>query len=339
LKGKSRLLAALLGLLFLLSPLWPLGLLFFLYLLVSLRPRVSRKAGDSPGARRVVSRRLVLGLLLISFSAIALASGGTLSVAVFFVLGVTALLWPSVARRLSLSEVVPLGDSILLRSKYLPHRWYALAEVKQGQEQFPRAISSFEGTLLVFTDTGRAYSVVACNALARKEAETKLLASFRSAASIGRAGAYLLPLDSVDAADVLRHRTPPARFPSNDIADSASRFSGLLLLECRRGFATRASAFEVGPAGPPTLPGDTRELASPPLLWEVIDAVGKRTKWPDPDQYSILLDSLVATRGVPLGERLKELEGDGGKLRVQALSGPEVRTSRPQLRAIISIYS
>jgi hypothetical protein len=70
-----------------------------------------------------------------------------------------------------------------------------------------------------------------------------------------------------------------------------------------------------------------------------MEAIAKRTIWPEPDSFSNLLESLVVTRNEPLGARLVKLEDSEGGLLIHTLSGDEVRASRPQVRAIVSIYS
>lgn len=317
---------------------WLLSLLCFLYLAISFRPRRSKRESAKEHRSIHIPVRQVFAGALLALSAVALASGGVLSPMILVIAGLALLLWPMLLPRLRISEVVPLGNSILLRSKYSPIGWCAIAELKPGAEPFPRAVSSFTGTLLVFMDTGRACALVACHSLGRREAETKLLSRFKFAAPSG--GAYLLPLDSESAADVLRVKLSRTKLPAGDLAESASRVSGLLVLDCHGGRVSRAGAFEVeGASASSSLPGNPTDLESPPLTWEVLDTVGKRTKWPDPDSFSDLLDSMTATRGVPVGERIREMDGSGSKMTVHTLSGEEVQLSRPQLRAILTVYS
>ncbi len=337
---KAKVLVALVGLMLLGAGLWPLSLLCFLYLVI---PRGPKTAGgprtDARSVRRFPGRRIV-GFGLVLLSGVALAAGGTLSPVVFFLAGVFILLWPAFGASLPVGQLNPVKDSVLLQSKYLPLAWHAVAELKPGAESFPRAASSFQGDLLVFTETGRTYVTASCFALSRREAESKLLHQFRTSAPGGRAGAYLLPLDAAPAADLLRLKISRSRFPKGDLVSSVPHAAGILLLGCRRGLVRRAAAYEIdGPSHSASLPSVGAELESPPLVWEVLDSVGKRTSWPEPDPFSNLLDSLVATKGVPLGERLKTVEGAGGDLTVQSLAGEELRISRPQFRAIVSIYS
>jgi hypothetical protein len=283
---------------------------------------------------------MVLAALLFLLSAIAFASGGILSPLVFSATGVLTLVWPRVAATLPLAELIPVGESILLRSRYFPFRWCAIAELKPGLEPFPMAAASFSGTLIAFTDTGRTYCAVSCLASGRRDAEDRLLSGLRSVVPKGRPGAYILPLDSLAAAGVLKIRLSPLKLPVSDLPKFIASMSGLVLLECRGGTVRRASAFGIdGPAKVAALPRTLKELEVAPLAWEVFDSIGKRTRWPDPDRYSELLDSLLATKAVPFVERLRGLEAAGDELKVSSLGGDEISATRPQLRAIVSIYS
>jgi hypothetical protein len=53
-------------------------------------------------------------------------------------------------------------------------------------------------------------------------------------------------------------------------------------------------------------------------LWELLESIGKRSTWPGPDAYSNLLDSVSATKGEPIGERLGGIEGSGSSIIVQS---------------------
>ena len=324
-----KLVAAVLGLLLLGGPLWPVAIVCFLYVAMTLRP-----------SRSGIHRRYLLAVALFLLSAAALALGGVLSPVLFALGGAMVLAGPALPGLLPFGEAEPVADSILLRSKYLPFTWYSLAELKPGSEPFPRALSSFTGTLLVFTDTGRTYALATCRALGRRAAEAGLNLRLKSIAPGPKAGAFLLPLDSEAAAGVLRQRLSRMKLPSGDISRHASGVSGVLLLECIGATVQRAGAYRTdGPGSSAKVPLHRRELESPQLLWEVFDEVGKRTPWPDPDTFSSFLDSLAATKGVPIADRLKALEPSGSDLSVQSLGGAEVRVTRPQLRALISLYS
>ncbi len=337
---KLKTLALLVGLMsFGLGP-WPLGLLCFAYLFLTMRPRRRKQETEKRTSRPHFSARLALGVFMLLLSAVALSSGGTFSPLLFLTVGGILLLWPTLLRRLSLGELLPVSGSILLRSKYFPLVWCAVAEVKPGAEPFPLAASSFAGTLLINTDTGRTYSLALRQAFGRRDAEFKIVEAFRSATPGGRAGAYLLPLDAEAASDVLRQVGKPIRLPPADLPGAISRVSSLLALGSTRGVVRKLGAFEIAhSARAPRLPGRLGDLESSPLTWEVFDAVGKRTRFPEPDSYSNLLDSMMATKGVPLAERVREMESSEGYLKIRSLSGEEVKATRTQLRALVSLYS
>lgn len=335
----SKLVVGSLGFLLIGGPLWPVAVVCFLYLAIAFRPK---RPPASPGSHPSSSLhgRHFLAFALFLLSAVALALGGTLSPFVFLLGGAVVLVWPVLPALRPTGEAIPVGNSIMLRSRYFPLAWHSLAELKPGSESFTRALSSFSGTLMVFTETGRTYALATCLALGRKDAETELNRRLKSIAPGPRAGAFLLPLDSEAAAGVLRQRVSRVRLPTEDFGKSASRVPGVLVLECLETVVRKAGAYEIDGPGPSVrVPSPGSRLDSPPLLWEVLDEVGKRTRWPDPDSFSGLLDSLVATKGAPLSERLRALEISGEDVTVQSLGGAEVHVTRPQLRALISIYS
>ena len=331
--------AAAVGLLLIGGPFWPVALISFAYLALSLRPRRTPRAG-SPGRGPGGRARYVLALLLFALSVLAYFSGGSLSPVVFSLGGGVALSWPWLASISLAGEVVPARDSIAFRSKYLPFVWHALGEIKPGPDSFPRALSSFSGTLMVFTETGRAYSLVTRLALGRRSAEAELGRQLRTSALRIRSGAFLFPLDSGAACDILRQDYNGVRLPQGDLTSAAAKVSGILALGCAGETVRQAAAYEIrGQGRSAKIPGRGRATARPALVWEVLEEVGKRTRWPDPDPCSSLLDSLNVTRGVPLGERLKSIDGAGDVVSLQSLGGAEVRVTRPQLRALVAIYS
>ena len=320
------------------GPLWPAALICLAYLVVSFR---REKRGVSSDTRVSSGRsRYVLALSLFAISATAGVSGGTLSPFVFSLGGGVALLWPWLAPFSPAEEVVPAGDSIVFRSKYLPFVWHALGELKPGSDPFPRSLSSFSGTLLVFTDTGRVYALATCFALGARVAEVKLSRELKASSPRLRSGAFPFPLDSGAACEVLRQLSSRVDLPSEGLARGATGISGVFILKCSGERVREAGIYGIGElGGTARVPRRGRTLTSPPLVWEVLDGVGKRTRWPDPDPLSSLLDSLNATRGVPLGDRLGAIEASGNEVSLQSLGGVEVRVTRPQLRALVTIYS
>lgn len=336
--AKVKFAAGVAGLLLIGGPLWPVALICFGYLALTfgLRGSAKKDSGRTSGE----ALRRVSALLLFALSAAAFASGGTLSPMMFFLGGVVALFWPRLTSFFRAEEVVPVENSILFRSKYLPFIWHALGELKAGSDSFPRALSSFSGTLFLFTDTGRAYALVTCCALGSRVAEAELSGQLRSWALRTRTGAFPFPLDSQAACEVFRYEYARVTRPSEDLVTAAASLSGVLVLGCSESSVREAGAYEIGGRRRSAkLPGQRRALGSPPLLWEVLESVGQKTRWPDPDSCSSLLDSLNVTRGVPLGERVKSIEGSGNGVSLKSLGGVEVQITRPQLRALVSMYS
>ena len=334
----EKIAAGAVGLLLIGGPLWPVALVCFAYLALTLSPKSARGDSDTrwPGGRV----RHLLASALFAASALAYASGGTLSPTAFFLGGAVALFWPWFDSLSLARQVAPVEDSIAFRSKHFPFIWHALGELKPGSDPFPRALSSFSGTLLVITESGRAYTLATCFALGRKRAEAELNGQLRASAPRARSGGLLFPLDSAAACDVFRWEYSRIRLPSADLARTVTSVSGILVLRCARESVREAGAYEIrGKGDSATLPGCGRALGRAPLVWEVLEGVGRRTRWPGPDSCSSLLDSLNATRGVPLGDRLKAIEGTGSEVSLQSLGGAEVRVTRPQLRALVSIYS
>ncbi|MDA4119409.1 MAG: hypothetical protein OK436_02370 [Thaumarchaeota archaeon] len=333
----GRLFVVLVGVVSFAAGLWFVGILSIIYLAISFR----QKPNDARRGARMscLPIRLLSTCGLFVLSATAFVSGGTFSPILLFFAGIVVLFWPHLPIGSILAQVVPIEESILLRSKYVPFFWYALAEVKPGPDDFPRAASSISGTLVIFVDSARAYVLAECKALRRNSAEVQLLSRLRDRASSRQSRAYILPLDAKPASELFLNRLSEMKTPK-DLAIHASSLPALLVVRARDGRIDQASAYKISAtAGSPSLPLRRKEVGSGPLLWELLESIGKRSRWPGPDAYSNLLDSVMATRGEPIGERLGGIEGSGGSVIVQSLGGEKVELSRPQLRAIVSIYS
>ncbi|HEY6282712.1 MAG TPA: hypothetical protein VIW22_02180 [Nitrososphaerales archaeon] len=334
----GKLFVALVGAISFAGGLWFVGILSIIILAISFRPR-SKNDGREAGARNRLPIRLLLAGVLFVLSALAFGSGGTYSPIVLFLTGIVVLFWSHLPVGTIFAQVVPVEESILLRSKYVPFLWYALAEVKPGPEDFPRAVSFFAGKLVIFVDSAKAYALAECRALGRNNAEAQLLSRLKESASSRQSRAYVLPLDAKQASALFMHQLSETKIP-DDLATHASSVPGLLVVHARGGIIDQASAYKVSAQTKShSLPLRCKDIGKRPLLWELLESIGKRSRWPGPDAYSNLLDSVSATRGEPIGERLGGIEGSGGSVIVQSLGGEKLELSRPQLRAIISIYS
>lgn len=321
------------------SGLWFIGILSVIYLAVSFRPRRSKGASGATKNASHLPVRLLLSVGLFFLAGVAVIAGGTFSPVLLFSAGLIAASLPQLRPASILSRIVPVADSILLRSKYDPFRWYALAEVKPGPEDFPRAAASLSGTLVIFVDAGRAYALAECRAWNRISAEAQLVSRFKALTPARLSRAYVLPLDAEAASKLFLHKFSKRRIP-DDLAINASSLPGLLVVRTVEGRIDCASGYVIsGPSDSPSVPAGCNEIQSKPLLWELLADIGKRSGWPTPDAYSNLLDSVAATRGEPIGERLEGIEGSGASIMVRSLGGERLELSRPQLRAIVSIYS
>lgn len=320
--------------------LWPFAGICFGYIVFTMRPKGHGSRGPAGELSRPHSPRLLMALFSYLFGAVAYASGGTYSPLVFFIAGSVLVLWPPLTSFLPVSEVVPQADSVLLRSRYYPLAWSCVAEVKAGNDPLPRALSHVRGRLLVFSGPGRAYLLVGCTAFTRQAAEAALLGELRSAVRGGSGCAYILPLDAGSAADVLKTRLRRVKTRSRDLLADARSGPGAMLLDSQAGRVERASAFDIADQShSPSIPSPGGRVNVPPLLWEVLEAMGNGTRWPEPDALSSLLDSMSTTRGEPLADRVGAMEGSKEGVRLESLGGVEVRMSRPQFRAIVSLYS
>lgn len=333
-----RLFVGLVGAVSFAAGLWFVGIISILYLAISFRPR-PKVAGGEANVKSRTSIRLFLAGALFLLSAVAFSTGGTYSPVLLTSAALIVFFWPHLHFGSTFSQVIPIEESILLRSKYVPFLWYALAEVKPGPEDFPRAASSLSGTLVVFVDAARAFALAKCRAWRRNDAEAQLLSRLKASASSRQSRAYILPLDAKAASELFLHEFSLTKLPE-DLATHASSLPGLLVVHALGGRIERASAYRIEtPSDSPSIPLRCKEIENKPLLWELLESIGRRSRWPGPDAYSNLLDSVAATQGEPIGERLGGIEGSGGSIVVQSLGGERLELSRPQLRAIVSIYS
>jgi len=316
---------------------WFFGIVCLGYLILAWR--TGKGAGTRSSLRGLLVRpRYLLAGSLGMLSLVAFASGGTFSPILFLFLACVVFVWPRLPLGALVSRAVPLDDTILLRSSTIPFVWHSVAEVKPGAEDFARALASYEGRLMI-VKPGAVYAHVRAFALDSKGAEGKVTEELRRIAkSVTPGGAYLLPLDSASSAQAFRKKIIQIPSTGDGLPDPGP---DLLVIDSSGGFVSRSGSYNAapGPASGPFFPGSTKVLRRSPLTWEVLEKLGKRLRWPEPDSFSNLLQSVHASRQEALSERLAGLESSGAKVKVQALGGDEVELSRAQLRAIFSIYS
>jgi hypothetical protein len=333
-----KLLILFVGLAFMGTGFWIFGILCFGYLILTLRSGKPKATQSSSKGHLIARPRYLLGGALVVLSLAAFASGGTFSPILFGSLAAVVLIWPVLPFGPLLSRVVPLEGTILLRSALVPFVWHSVAEVKPGAEDLARALASYEGRLMI-AKPGTIYAHVKATALDAKSAEGKVTQEFRRiATTVQPGGAYLLPLDSAASSQAFRRRISRVPAAGDGLAGPGP---DLLVIDSAGGFVARSGSYNMapGPASGSVFPDGTRTLRQSPLTWEVLESLGKRLRWPQPDSFSNLLQSVHASRQEPLSERLANLESSGDNVKVQALGGDEVELSRAQLRAILSIYS
>jgi hypothetical protein len=315
---------------------WLVGILCFIYLLMSLRHKKSAGGPSAGTVRTFIGRGTVLAIVFALLALVSLVSGGTFSPLLFLSLATLVYLWRHLPLGFLFSEVVPEADSILLRSRYLPFVWFAIAEVKPGADDLPRALSSFVGRLMIAKRSGTVYTYATAYALSARTAEEALLSRLSQAAgSISLKGAYLLPLDSKTASELLSWKLSPIRSPA--LGDPRS---DIIVLESRGAFVNKASAYATTKVdgARPKVPSTPKTLGREIFLWDFLQALGKAQPWHDPDSISNLLESMYATRSEPIGERLNGIDGSEGTIVVQTLGGDRVELSRAQLRAVVAMY-
>jgi hypothetical protein len=328
---------------------WEITLVIFAWLFIPpiLRLRRGKTASQERGRLRgKLPVRGVLGGFLFLLAFAALLAHGTFAPLVFASLGLLVVLWGRIPIGVVGSTMKPVEGSILLRSSPLPVSWAAVAEVKPLTRNVGGAMAGVTGTVLVSASgTPSIYVVVERRATGERSAEDEILAALKETAlSLSPLGAYLLPLDSKQAVALLRPSLEASKIGEGDWSTAVSSGTyDLLSIRQERGFARSLGLyrrFDQGRDGRGGLPAASQEFAHPPFLMEVFKAVGNRLTWPNPDQYTAFLSSLLATSGEPIGTRILDA-GAGSPAQmvvVKSQGSPPVELSRAQLRAVVRMY-
>jgi hypothetical protein len=289
-------LAVIVGLMLLPLGVWPISALLFLYAFGGVIVRLLRFGRRSPPAavaapttprqgamvatpvsfrgRAGHPMRRGLGLVFLLLAAVAVAERGTLSPFVFGGIGLVLLLWGTPASRLGgRGSLRPVPDSILLRPALDPFHWFALAEVKLATKQAGRALGGIDETLLVaLGDAGPSlFVVLKAASLTLGGAEESLVARFGELVRISAPlGAYLLPVDSAEAENLLRMSVEPVRLDAKGWPSSLSTMDyDLLTVEATRGgFVHSVGAYKRDQSRETkaALPPATQALSRPSLL-------------------------------------------------------------------------
>jgi len=365
-------LAAFVGLMLLAVGAWPISALLFLYAFGGLifrvlrlrrrspptttaspAPRESGQAGPAVSFKGRLGHpwRRAIGLVFVLLSVVAVAEGGTLSPFVFGGIGLVLLLWgTSVIRLGGRWALRPVPELVLLRRSFDPIHWLALAEVKLATKQAGKALTGIDEMLLVTSAEGgpSLFVVLQATSLTHRGAEETVLARFGELVRISAPlGAYLLPVDSADAADLLRLSVEPVQLDAKGWPSSLSTtdYDVLTVEAGRGGFVHSVGAYKSDPGRSgergANLPPARQALSRPALLWEVFQEMGKKLEWQKPDGYTTFLASMFATHAEPFAERVSAAGSaeSSQQVLVQSLGTPPVKLSRAQLRAIAKVYS
>lgn len=337
---------------------WPLWIPCFGYLAYSLwsatrRRRIYvRDEGKSRGAprgkrHRFKKRYVVAGLFLL-LSLAAFADHGTIAPWVFLGIGGLIVASGVFGRGPSLSQVRPVPNSILLRSRWLPISYTSLVEVKFGTQEMSRALSSAGNEIIMTLSSEKvsAYLPVRVLAFSVPAAESKVAERLAPVARMLSArGAYPLPLESEEAASRLGWSLKPVdialEYGRDGVVSLNSTPFDVLVLAPSGHLLESAAAYITRPGKPGhyRVPGKGSRLESQPLLWEALETLAERHSPPNADALTGFLSSVSATRGEGLGERLENGgQTESGRLVLGSLGSTKVELTRPQLRAIVRAY-
>jgi len=321
---------------------WTIGiplLAYFGYLVVK---RVRHDQGGGQGSLPRVGTVRWLGIFLLLLSVIALASGGVFSPLVFGALGVAALLYGTKPGLLLRSASVPVEDSILLRDRWFPFRWCAVAELKLVTRDAAKVLAAVEGVLVIRLEgKAKAFLVFEESSFSLHGAEEKVAARMRELArTLTPIGAYVMPLKEKDAFGVTNGAGEKVSSQKGDLehALATSPYDVLSLRTSGRTVKEIGAFRASGDVGTSILRGDP--APKPVTMWEVASILGKRAEWSEPDEVTAFLSSVAATKGATAGERFVS----AGNPESQALAVRSVRTSpvelsRSQLRLLMEVYS
>jgi hypothetical protein len=325
---------------------WPLSLLAFLYLVLSLRRPKSRAAhSEKQETFQKPARslgRYAIGTALLLLSLMAAESGGTYSPGVFFVTGLAVFLWPFIGGLGLLSRVVPVKDSVLLQDRLFPLSWHALAEVKLESQDQTRGITAMSGKLLLFAGRAPAvFQVVSVHALRYKQAEACIMKKLRrETRMLSQRGAHLLPVDSAEAANKLSLELERLSIGTDDFQVVSSLPFDAIAFEVRDGRLVSHRAFNVlEPNGATAIPAADLRHPREPLFAEVVQEIGEKHGWPAPDEFSSFLASLDALRAEPLADRFRVKGETEGKAIVETPGSAQVSLTKAQMRALARIYA
>ncbi|MDV3292827.1 MAG: hypothetical protein LYZ70_00980 [Nitrososphaerales archaeon] len=322
--------------------LWPVTLLSIGYVVMSTwrRRRRSRNVKDGTGGWPSVRYPVAAALLVLSV--IAFISGGVFSPLVLAGSAVLIMAQPSFNPRGIVNRVKPVENSILLRSALWPFAWTVVSEVKLGTTSPPRALSAIQDRLVLGCSGNTAvYVIIGTRAATPSGAERKMIGRLcQIARRLSPLEAYILPLEASRAASVLSAHLERAQIRPDDLLERTCPPFDTLVLDPEKGRVARIGAYsKVDGSQDASLPVAFAGGRQRPLLWELLEALGDRVRWPRADAWSSFLNSLQVTGGQSIGERLAMVSQSGADVQLEAAGGAKVELSRAQLRALMTIYA
>jgi hypothetical protein len=317
--------------------------------------------------------RYLLGGILLLGAFLGLGAHGTFSPLVFGGLGALCFLWSPLSRsgHLPAMGYSPVHESTILRSQILPFEWLTVVEVKLSSPESARALSVLRDELVVVaspSEKASAYLTVRVAALSYRSANAKLSERLKRLAGIlSRRGAYLLPLDSAEAARKFQPGLEPLKLDAErdgvQVAVSHSPYDVLVVkpdgvhvkklgayTAARSSREAEVEKVIAGSPEPPTgseaapttrsasIPSAREAFEKQPLLWEVVSSLQERFQLFEPDGYVMFLNGMHLSRSAPPGAKLDLKEANGSTVTVESLGGTPVELTRPQLRTIVKVY-
>jgi hypothetical protein len=296
----------------------------------------------APNRKSHVSRTTYLGLAFLFLTFVAFANGGVVSPIVFGSLSIATSFYGKRFTLRPFAGLILVDGSVLLRDRLLAFRWFAVTEVKLATRDAARALSALDGTLVFRLDGQvRAYLVSKSTALSVRAAEQDVASRLRELSKIlTPLGAYLMPLSVKEALDVVYRPAERVRFDKGELVHNLATSSFDLL-------AVHASGQNVEKLGAyRTMEGRKRIIFEGPpcpkpfTVWEVASIIGRRGKWTEPDDLTVFLSSLAATRGASAGEKLVNVgNAESQILLVRSVRTAPVELDRGRLRLLKEIYS
>jgi hypothetical protein len=157
-------------------------------------------------------------------------------------------------------------------------------------------------------------------------------------------GAYLLPLDCERSAKILGVSVEPIEVNHENLSPFLSSTPyDLVSLETEGGYVKSIGVYGIVESRKDRKSASVpsrKILPKPPLTSEVFRSIGTRIDWPNPDEYTAFLTSMLATQYASPENRVVESGGSSSQqVVVRSLGSPAVEVSRAQLNATASIYA